>query len=82
MTPNIHQGHCFTCGTDCGPRHICPEPEVLLPQPPPKPFVKRWDPVAGLWVSCLIENGKAWDFQRRAYTDVKRGELVSGEPER
>lgn len=73
---NLHRGYCFTCGADCcGPRHVCPDPEVLGPQPLPKPFVKRWDPVGGLWVHCMVENGKAWDFQAQDYTEVKAEEV-------
>lgn len=49
--------------------------EVLQPQPLPKPFVRRWDPTGGYWVQCIIENGKAWDPKRQAYTDVLPGEV-------
>lgn len=74
---SIHRGYCFTCGAeDCGPRHICPDP-VLGPQPLPKPFVKRWDPRAGLWVHCMVERGMAWDPTAQAYTEVKPGELLT-----
>jgi len=76
-TPDIHHGYCGTCGTDdCAPRHVCPEPEYLHPAPPPKPFVRRWDPVAGFWVQCIIEGGKAWDPKRGAYTEVKPEEVI------
>ncbi len=75
---NLHRGYCFTCGAeDVGDRHVCPDPMVLNPQPPPGPFVKRWDPVGGLWVHCRIEKGKAWCFEARAYTEVRRGELTT-----
>ncbi len=74
---NIHRGYCFQCGADCGPRHVCPDPMVLGPQPLPGPFVKRWDPIAGLWVHCRVERGKAWSFTARAYTEVTPGELAT-----
>lgn len=81
-TPVIVDGDCLACGTFLVSRyHVCPEPEVLCPQPPPKPFVKRWDPVGGLWVSCMIENGKAWDYQAQAYTEVRTEELETLERE-
>ena len=77
-TPDIHRGYCFSCGAeDCAPRHICPDPVVLNPQPLPKPFVKRWDPAAGLWVHCMVERGKAWNPKARTYTEVKPGELLT-----
>lgn len=68
--------HCFACGADATGKHVCPEPEVLQPQPPSKPFVKRWDP-SGVWVHCIIERGKAWDPQKRAYTDVHPSEVAA-----
>mgnify|MGYP001590467435 CR=1 FL=1 len=76
--PNLHRGHCFTCGAeDVAERHVCPDPEVLFPQPLPKPFVKRWDPIGGMWVHCMVENGKAWCFQSATYTEVKPGEELT-----
>jgi hypothetical protein len=75
--PDLHRGDCLTCGAeDCGPRHVCPDPEYLGPALPPKPFVKRWDPVSAQWVWCMVENGKAWDFKRGAYTDVRPEEVT------
>lgn len=73
--PVLQHGYCFTCGAEDVPReHVCPDPQYG-PPPPPKPFVKRWDPVAGMWVHCIVENGQAWEPKTGRYTDVKPGEL-------
>lgn len=75
-TPDIHRGYCFTCGAeDIVGEHVCPDPEYLFPALPPKPFVRRWDPFVGMWVDCIVENGKAWDPRAEKYTEVKPGEL-------
>jgi hypothetical protein len=74
-TPDLHRGHCFTCGTDCGPgEHVCPDPQYG-PPPPPKPFVRRWDPIGALWVQCIVENGTAWEPRVGRYTPVQPEEL-------
>lgn len=74
--PDIHRGYCFACGAeDVEGEHVCPDPQVLQPQPPPKPFVKRWDPHAGMWVQCIIERGKAWEPRVGKYTEVQPGEV-------
>jgi hypothetical protein len=68
--------YCAACCTDYryGTRHVCPDP-VQGPPTPPKPFVKRWDPIGACWVHCMVENGKAWEPALGTYTDVKPGEL-------
>lgn len=50
------------------------------PQPLPKPFVRRWDPIGALWVQCIVENGKAWDPKLGSYTPVTARELTPATP--
>jgi hypothetical protein len=75
---NVINAYCFTCGAeDVGSRHVCPDPVVLNPQPPPKPFVKRWDDASGSWCHCMVENGKAWCPRAQSYTEVQPGEELT-----
>jgi hypothetical protein len=69
---------CDACGASHGGQHVCePEREALQPQPPSKPFVKRWDPAGGYWVHCMVENGKAWCPRAQRYTAVDPREPLS-----
>lgn len=73
--PDIHRGYCFTCGAeDVEGEHVCPDPQHG-PPPPPKPFVRRWDGNAGMWVRCIVENGVAWEPRVGKYTPVHPREL-------